>query len=355
MFSGQALAACTWRESYSYFDSVTESMIKVGGCGQDENIGSDCVGASPSDKYACCCEGVINSLNENPTVYTPAPFQVEIPGMKQLSTISCPAGEKCAIPWIGEYISGIYNYALSIVGILAAIMLMAGGLMWLISAGDSSKINQAKEIILGSISGLIILVISYIILAQINPGLVNFPALMISGVKKVELNLAVKRYDTTSFSYKDSPCATDIELANGVNFYATGYYKPTWEDSDNFRCVVAMQCSCPNGRDETKNCDSLYGKVKKNYRPCKPFSATTAYCNMTSSGTVPKDGDIAGPSNCKANLPAGTKVCFKGQTYTITDSGGAIKGKRIDIWSGNSLDKAYAVTGVGILKKGACN
>jgi hypothetical protein len=84
--------------------------------------------------------------------------------------------------WIGEYITGIYNYGLSVAGILAAIMLMAGGLLWLVSGGDAGRITQAKELIVGSITGLIILAASFIILVQINPNLVKFNPLSIGTI-----------------------------------------------------------------------------------------------------------------------------------------------------------------------------
>lgn len=74
---------------------------------------------------------------------------------------------------IARYVSAIYDYGLSIAGILAAIMLMAGGIIWLTSGGDSGKVEQAKKIIIGSITGIFILFGSYIILNTINPDLVE--------------------------------------------------------------------------------------------------------------------------------------------------------------------------------------
>ncbi len=74
---------------------------------------------------------------------------------------------------IGDYIKAIYNYALMIVGILAAIVLMVGGIIWLTSAGNSEKISQAKSWISGALTGLVLMLISYVILQTINPNLVN--------------------------------------------------------------------------------------------------------------------------------------------------------------------------------------
>ena len=97
------------------------------------------------------------------------------------------------MPWIGEYITGIYNYGVNIAGILAAIMLMAGGLLWLVSGGDAGRITQAKELIIGSVTGLIILAGSYIILIQIDPNLVKFAPLNIGTINYPDENWPVTK------------------------------------------------------------------------------------------------------------------------------------------------------------------
>jgi len=52
-------------------------------------------------------------------------------------------------------------------------VLMGGGLLWLTSGGNDAKITQAKELIVGSVSGLVILFGSWVILNTINPALLE--------------------------------------------------------------------------------------------------------------------------------------------------------------------------------------
>lgn len=331
------------------FDPDTKTLVS--NCEGD--ISKIC---SMYQKPVCCCgTGKTSDLLgfQSKTSNIPAP-QLSI----KIDTINLASGtctedntgqKQCQIPWIAQYIEGIYKYGLSIAGILAAIVLMGGGVLWLISAGDASKITQAKELITGSVVGLLILSSSYLILKQINPNLVELQSLTIGNIKRIELAVAESKNNDVAKRYKEAACATDAELTTGVDFYATGYYKPEWKDSDTFRCIVAMQCTCPNGRDSTKNCNKLYGKTYPGYQPCNKFEASVPYCNTQK---LEAESTIAGPP-C-ANLPKGTKVCFRGKTYTITDRGGGIKGRRIDIWTGTDLNKAMAVTGIGKLKKGAC-
>lgn len=109
-------------------------------------------------------------------------LQIQIDGV-EFSEVNCDVSEdgktSCQVPWIAQYIKGIYQYAISIGGILAAIVLMAGGIFWLISAGSADRINKAKSLISGSLIGLFILLTSYVILYEINPNLVQF--------KKIEI------------------------------------------------------------------------------------------------------------------------------------------------------------------------
>lgn len=75
---------------------------------------------------------------------------------------------------IGEYIKSIYKYAIGAVGILAAIVLMFGGIIWITAGGSAEKIGEAKAWITASLTGLIIALCSYMILYTVNPNLVNF-------------------------------------------------------------------------------------------------------------------------------------------------------------------------------------
>lgn len=75
---------------------------------------------------------------------------------------------------LGNYIKAIYNYALAIVGLLAAVVLMGAGVVWLTAAGNTERISQAKSWIMGSLTGMILALSSYLLLKTINPYLVDF-------------------------------------------------------------------------------------------------------------------------------------------------------------------------------------
>ncbi|MFA5317999.1 MAG: pilin [Patescibacteria group bacterium] len=109
--------------------------------------------------------------------------------------------------WIGEYIQAVYNYGIGIVGILAAIILMWGGLLWLTAGGDQGKVTEAKAWIAAAVTGLVIALSSWTILYIINPNLVSFKSLSeyIKNVEKVEVDL-----NTYSCDWKKKEAGTTV-------------------------------------------------------------------------------------------------------------------------------------------------
>jgi len=88
---------------------------------------------------------------------------------------------------IARYVKAIYDYGISIGAILATVVLMAAGVIWLTSSGSQEKIGQAKNMISGSIIGLILLLGSYTILNTVNPELVDFYIDDIGNIAELEL------------------------------------------------------------------------------------------------------------------------------------------------------------------------
>lgn len=150
----------------------------------------------PNIYYGCCCSSVLTPQKQQteskPPLFEAPKLQIGLPTLSLTERVQCTASGdnwECKIPWIGEYVKAIYNYGLGIAGILAAIVLMAGGVVWLVSAGDASRVSLAKELISGSVTGLVILMASYVLLIQINPELVNFKPIKIGAIKPLDVEV----------------------------------------------------------------------------------------------------------------------------------------------------------------------
>lgn len=72
-----------------------------------------------------------------------------------------------------NFLLSLYKFAIWVIGICALLMVTVGGFMYLVSAGNTSKMDTAKTIIKDAILGLIIALGAYFLLFTINPDLVN--------------------------------------------------------------------------------------------------------------------------------------------------------------------------------------
>jgi hypothetical protein len=72
-----------------------------------------------------------------------------------------------------DYVAGIYKVALILIVLSAVFMLIIGGFTYLTSAGNTSAISSAKHIIYGSLLGLVLALVSFIVINTINPDLTS--------------------------------------------------------------------------------------------------------------------------------------------------------------------------------------
>ena len=83
---------------------------------------------------------------------------VRIPGLPATGSVN-----------LSMYLVGLYNFLLSIVGIVAVMMLIIGGMRYITAAGNSAAISDAKDIIQNAIFGLLLAILSWVFIATINP------------------------------------------------------------------------------------------------------------------------------------------------------------------------------------------
>jgi len=66
-----------------------------------------------------------------------------------------------------EVVSAVLNLLLSIIGILAIITLVVGGIMYMTSAGEEDRINKAKSIVTYSIIGIAVALAGLVIVRAV--------------------------------------------------------------------------------------------------------------------------------------------------------------------------------------------
>lgn len=91
---------------------------------------------------------------------------------------------------LANYIVAIFKYSTGVIGIIAAIALMLGGIIWLTAGGNHERISSAKTMIGSSLMGMCLAFGAFLILSIVNTNLVN---LKIPAVQKIE-NIPVAHY-----------------------------------------------------------------------------------------------------------------------------------------------------------------
>lgn len=231
--------------------------------------------------------------------------QVTIPfsPFKQTQKIQTEDGEiqetgfeiKNSISAIGEYILSIYNYLMAITGLLATIVLMVSGIIWLTAAGNTDKISQAKNLMTGAITGLVLMLTSYLILKTINPYLVDFRIPEIERIMEIDKLTCCSSAGPIQFLYEKNK--------EGEKVISSGEYK------GSVGCPTKVGTECP------KDTICLKFKNEKNYS-CKTItrkcylSGDTGYCFPEGSDPIGYWEQGVDSEMCPVESGQKTEVCY---------------------------------------------
>ena len=125
-----------------------------------------------------CCTVFLIPVSVN--AIDPYKFQVPIGDLDEITF-----EKKGTTKPIADYIQAIYKYAIGVVAILATVVMMIGGVVWITAGGNQNRVGEAKQYISGSLTGLVLVFCSYMILNTINPDLVKFKPVGIETVSKI--------------------------------------------------------------------------------------------------------------------------------------------------------------------------
>lgn len=132
---------------------------------------------------------------------------------------------------IAKYVRAIYKYAIGIVGILAAVVLMVGGVMWIVAGGNSTAIGEAKSWIGASLTGLVLALMSYLILATVNPALVDLKTTTIKKVEETTTGCCIYSSTAGQVAYN----MTNLECSNNKG----SFYKDKF--AQNNKCITESE------------------------------------------------------------------------------------------------------------------
>jgi hypothetical protein len=183
---------------------------------------------------------------------------------------------------IAAYIKAIYNFAVGAVGIVAAVVLMIGGVMWITAGGNASTVGEAKSMITASLTGLVLVLTSYLLLSQVNPALVNLSS-DINGINVPVL--------TQTPSGEENSLGCDW-VEGRENLRSTGCLP-----SDNSKCTnpkpdgLSNAGCCCKYKPITDDCSWSVNKCADGYDQIDPGKYTDN--NLRTCGTDTGDGSLS--------------------------------------------------------------
>ena len=193
----------------------------------------------------------------SPLEFTPG---VTIPG----DNSPYVAGQAVKLPEstkaLADYIIAIFKYAIGVIGIIASIVLMFGGIRWLTAGGNADAISEAKTFIGGSLTGLILALGSFLLLSTINTSLVNFNIHAVKKIQNMDLGEpgCCKKANNTYETTTTDQCNEQVQ-GQKVEFFAG-------QVAMGDRCEVPKGCCQVSFRVEGSN---LRAFDVKNESECK--------------------------------------------------------------------------------------
>lgn len=118
----------------------------------------------------------------------------------------------------GKYIEQFFTFGIYLAGFLAVVALAFGGITYML--GDSfTKTEKAKTIMVGAISGLVLLLCSYLLLYTIDPSLTQLSP---PGLIKIDIPKLVEQYDLSPAITQGKTAAQVSAMIQGATIAGSG-------------------------------------------------------------------------------------------------------------------------------------
>jgi hypothetical protein len=157
---------------------------------------------------------------------------------------------------LAAYLTGVYKYLLSVVGVVAAVMIIIGGFQYLTAGGDKGRADKSRKRIENALVGLLLAFGSFAVLYAINPSLVQLKSLGIFEIEP-EFTFADRLLSSTT-----APTGDFGDTGGGTYDIGTGSYT---------RKYTTCPLTLPIGRYNAVIAGNICAKTQKDKEPkrCK--------------------------------------------------------------------------------------
>ena len=221
-------------------------------------------------------------------------------------SLNVAIGNTTSVGNLPTYINAVYAWLLPAASLVAVVMMMIGGLQYIMARGKSKYIDAAKTRITNAITGLVLLLSAFVLLNLVDPRFTRFQSLQVPLLKQVVLldptsscdRLADYGYTigpaTASTADSTAACGAKgkIESASGLKDNALGSWK-VGDTCDYFKCSTAGTTCVENADLNLNYCASCAGNPSPSATTCAALDKHTtpdgdnySYCAYSATGTT---------------------------------------------------------------------
>lgn len=201
-----------------------------------------------------------------------------------------------SVNFLAEYINAVYGWLLGAAALVAVVMMMIGGLQYVMARGKSKYIEAAKTRITNAITGMVLLLATYSIMNLVDPRLTSLNSIGVTDVKQL-LYFPSDGEDTDGI--------TPVEIAAGdgtVSPIPSSHHISAYSGATlNADALAGLQAagdalySSGAGKGITvtsafrtisKQAEMFYDNCLASGKGCKPITCNPAYGLFTSSNGI---------------------------------------------------------------------
>lgn len=272
---------------------------------------------------------------------------VEIPGLNFSPAVV--AGKNIAVNYLGEYINAVYVWLLSAGAILAIVMIMIGGLEWIIAHGNSTGVEKAKKRISNALIGMVLLLCAYTIAFLIDPSTVQFKTLDLAQIERIEyIQEDEETWPITPRT--DIPPGEGETITGDPNLIMNGQtmnpalIEPLKKAAAEFNAATGEQIKVSSGfRPPATQLHLFYKNCVMKGGYCTPVTGI----GIPSSATLPNGNKIytkvSGQYIMDSSLNGLSETEFieRLEPYVSPTMGAHLSGVAVDVWCSKSAYGSY--------------
>lgn len=244
-------------------------------------------------------------------------LNINIPGLTFLAPYS--EGGEIFIPMLAQYLQAVQKMMIGIGLVAAAIMLVYGGWLYIIS-GTGIKVTDGKKIIIDALIGMVIILGSVVILSNLNPNTATLSALRLADIKQQMFELSTGYDSGETGGESDFTCDECPNMKNPSFKGAASRMKAACKGGggqENLKRIIQawVKEAAPDGSGYIRG-GSGYGKEMKLASPHTGF----IFCSLGKYNWITEETKTA------CGLPTGFKFdpnrtsghCVNGETIRIS-------------------------------------